>query len=399
LLPARWERGARQDPFPILYLLVPHDSSEQVAAHDVTGQGAAHLAVLARAPRAAGSASEHEARGYCARVLRDAGFDVAMEPFEYSQLPGRYGTPVGGAIAWITVAATSWLGAIGSPPFFVALVCFAGLAILGVWARHMLGDGVLTLPWHRATAANLVATRGANPPRVWLVAHLDSKSQPIPSLLRVVGVVVLATALAITIAAVVLTLAGVPLRTLWWVGAAFAAMGAVPVLASVVGNDSDGALDNASGVATVLEAARSSTQDSPVGVLLPSAEELGLAGARAWGMARRENGEQGIAINCDGVDDGGALTIMYSGSPSLEIIDALRDAADESVRVRRMPLGLLLDSVALTDTGWRAVTVSRGSLASLRRVHTRADSLGRLRGDGIQQTARVLARAAEALAR
>jgi hypothetical protein len=45
------------------------------------------------------------------------------------------------------------------------------------------------------------------------------------------------------------------------------------------------------------------------------------------------------------------------------------------------------------------VTVSRGSFASLRRVHTRADSLERLRGDGISTTARVLARAAEALAR
>jgi hypothetical protein len=43
--------------------------------------------------------------------------------------------------------------------------------------------------------------------------------------------------------------------------------------------------------------------------------------------------------------------------------------------------------------------VSRGSLASLRRVHTRSDSLQRLRGDGIPGTARALARAAEALAR
>ena len=53
---------------------------------------------------------------------------------------------------------------------------------------------------------------------------------------------------------------------------------------------------------------------------------------------------------------------MYSGKPSIEVIDAIRDAADEPTRVRRMPLGLLLDSVALADAGWRSVTVSRGSL-------------------------------------
>jgi len=375
------------------------DSAEQTAAHDVTGQGAVHLTALARAPRAAGSAAEHEAREYCARVLRDAGFDVALEPFDYSQLPGRYGTPVGGAFAWITVAATSWLGATERPAFYTALVCLVGLGMLGMWSWQMLGDGVLKLPWRRATGVNLVATRGGAAPRIWLVAHLDSKSQPIPSLLRVAGLVMLATALAITIATVLLTLGGAELRMLWSIGAALASLGAVPVLASVVGNDSDGALDNASGVATLLEAVQSSKQDSSIGVLLSSAEELGLAGARAWGRARHGRAEQGVAINCDGVDDRGALTIMYSGMPSLEIIGAIRDAADEPTRVRRMPLGLLLDSVALTEAGWRSVTVSRGSLASLRRVHTREDSLAHLRGDGISRTASVLARAAEALAR
>jgi hypothetical protein len=375
------------------------DSSEHTVADDVMSQGAAHLAALARAPRAAGSAAEDEAREYCARVLRAAGFDVALEPFDYSQLPGRYGTPVGGALAWITVAATSRLGATGSPAFFSALVCLAGLAILGMWSWQMLGDGVLELPWRRAAAVNLVATRGGAMPRVWLVAHLDSKSQPVPSLLRVAGVVMLATSLAITIAAVLLTLGGAELRMLWWIGAVLATGGAIPVIASVVGNDSHGALDNASGVATVLEAVQSSMQGSPVGVLLPSAEELGLAGARAWALQRSGDGERGIAINCDGVDDGGALTIMYSGMPSIEIIDAIRAAAAEPARVRRMPLGLLLDSVALTEAGWRSVTVSRGSVASLRRVHTRADSLEQLRGFGISRTATVLARAMEALSR
>ena len=372
------------------------DSPDQIAAPDVTGQGAVHLAALARAPRAAGSAAEAEAREYCARVLRDAGFDVALERFDYSQMPGRYGTPIGGAIAWVTIAVTSWLGSTGRPAFFSALVCLAGLAILGMWSWLLLGDGVLTLPWRRAAAVNLVATRGGSAPRVWLVAHLDSKSQPIPSLLRVAGLAMLATALAMTLAALLLTLGGVSLRTLWWLGAALATVGAAPVLASTVGNASDGALDNASGVATVLEAVRSSRPDSPIGVLLSSAEELGLAGARAWVRDRR--GEQGIAINCDGVDDGGELTIMYSGMPSIEIIDVIRASADEQARVRRMPLGLLLDSVALTEGGWRSVTVSRGSVASLRRVHTPGDSLERLRGDGISRTARALARAAEALA-
>jgi hypothetical protein len=64
-----------------------------------------------------------------------------------------------------------------------------------------------------------------------------------------------------------------------------------------------------------------------------------------------------------------------------------------------MPLGLLTDSVALADRGWTTATVSRGSFATLRRVHTPADSLAALRGDGTDEVASLLARAAEALAR
>ena len=63
-----------------------------------------------------------------------------------------------------------------------------------------------------------------------------------------------------------------------------------------------------------------------------------------------------------------------------------------------MPLGLLTDSSALAERGWTTVTVSRGSLATLRRVHTRRDSLAALRGDGIDEVATLLARAVEALA-
>ena len=106
---------------------MPHDdSSEQTAAREVIDQGVAHLAVLARAPRAAGSAAEDDAREYCARALRASGFDVALESFAYSTLPGRYGTPIGGAIAWLSVAATALLGASGKSAHIVALVFALG---------------------------------------------------------------------------------------------------------------------------------------------------------------------------------------------------------------------------------------------------------------------------------
>jgi Zn-dependent M28 family amino/carboxypeptidase len=209
--------------------------------------------------------------------------------------------------------------------------------------------------------------------------------------------VLLAVGLLVTLTALLLTLGGGAHRTLWWVATAASAAGALPAVLALVGNDSDGAVDNASGVAAVLAAATRLSPSAEVGVLIPSAEELGLAGARAW--VRGRAGVESIALNCDGVDDEGELTIMYTGQMPTTLVAALEAAAETPPRVRRMPLGLLTDSVAFTEAGWRSVTVSRGSLATLRRVHTRGDSLSNLRGDGLDLVSGILVRAAEALAR
>jgi hypothetical protein len=99
------------------------------------------------------------------------------------------------------------------------------------------------------------------------------------------------------------------------------------------------------------------------------------------------------------VDDQGELTLMYTRKKPEAIVRAVREAATDEVRAIRMPPGLLLDSVAFTDVGWDAITVSHGSMRTLGRVHTRSDSLDHLRGDSIETVAGVLARAAEALAR
>lgn len=361
------------------------------------GAGTEHLAVIARRPRAAGSEGERAAREYAAGVLRAAGFQVSSERFEYSALPGRFGTPVGAALALFTALATARVATMYDAPRVAGLLFLVGIALLGSWARRMLGDGVLTLPTLRRSAENLVARRGATEPRVWLVAHLDSKSQPVPSALRVAGIVLLAIGLLLTLVALLLTLGGSPHRTLWWVAAAASAAGALPAVLALVGNDSDGAVDNASGVAAVLDTATRLSPNADVGVLLPSAEELGLAGARAW--VRRRAGVESIALNCDGVDDEGELTIMYTGQMPTTLVAALEAATGTPPRVRRMPLGLLTDSVAFTEAGWRSVTVSRGSLATLRRVHTSGDSLANLRGDGLELVSGYLVRAAEALAR
>ena len=233
--------------------------------------GVAHLRVLAATPRFAGSAEEGAAREHCAGVLRGLGFDVAVEPFDYSALPGRYGTPVAGAIGMASVLAAAWLAAMQRAPRVAGVVLVLGLATLALFAWRMLGDGVLDLPWLRARSENLVARRGPASPRVWLVAHLDTKSQPIPSKTRMLGLALLALAIGLAIATVVLTLVtGSPRTTLWLLCVALAVVGGSVVMASVVRNEAPGAVDTASGVAAVLSAAARLEGTSAVGVLLPA---------------------------------------------------------------------------------------------------------------------------------
>jgi hypothetical protein len=148
-------------------------------------------------------------------------------------------------------------------------------------------------------------------------------------------------------------------------------------------------------VATVLEAAELLETESNVGVLITDAEELAMAGALAWVHARSEAPD--VALNCDGVDDDGRLTVMFSGRRPDALIATLRDAAaseQHELRVTRMIPGVLTDSVAFAGAGWTTATLSRGSLRTLRRVHTMGDNLAAMRGSGIAPTARVLARAA-----
>ena len=355
------------------------------------------LARLAARPRPAGSAAEREAREHCAGALRALGFHVAEEPFVYSAAPGRLGTPLGGLASMLMVGAAAYAGARGAAGTALGILAVGGSA-LALAARWLATRGVLALPWWRERGTNLVATRGE--PSLWLVAHLDSKSQPVPIALRALGVmgtllvwgVALVVALAQLLAAGGGAGPGAELAAAWpWIAAAAAAAGA-PVAASVVRARSPGAVDDASGVATVLGVAAALPAARALGVLLTSAEELGLAGARAWARGRAG----GTAINVDGVDDAGAVRLTWTRRAPVPLMTALLHAA-RSERLRastgRLPPGVLVDGVALADRGWSVVTVSRGSWRTVARVHTPRDAVTATTGAGIPDVVRTIARA------
>ena len=352
-----------------------------------TPGGSPHLARLAAGPRPTGGAAIEAARNYCSLELRRLGFVVRQEPFEYSAFAGRFGAPTFGVLLPLAATVAVFARQTGIDATMRAAIAATAVAIL---VAIFLVRNVAVAPVMRRRGVNLEATRGPEPMRLWLVAHLDSKSQPVPMLIRVAGVVVMTLGLvAVAVLLVPKPGAAIGALVVAWVGG-------LPLICSVVGSRSAGALDNASGVAAVLEAAASLSPALPVGVLITDAEELSLGGARAWARGR----PPGMALNCDSIDDHGPLVAMFSRRRPLRLLLALDEARHESredVDVRRVLPGILTDSVALADAGWETLTLSRGTMRTLLRIHTRRDTLHSMRGVGIAGAAHVLARTASRL--
>ena len=271
--------------------------------------------------------------------------------------------------------------------YLPALTIALGAAALAAGSTWLARRGVLDVPLMRARGVNLEARHAGVEPAIWLCAHLDSKSQPVPTLLRAAGIVVESAGFAMMFVIALLVAMGVTVHTYFWLfAAAVTLVGAVPVVLSMVGERSPGALDNASGVAMMIAAASELSHDPRVGVLITDAEEMGLAGARAWARGRQRT----TVLNSDGVDDSGEVQVMYTRPRPAALLDAVtRAARGTGVKCNVGPMipGLLTDSLAFADAGSASVTFSRGTWRSLARVHGRRDDLAHLRGTGIAEVA------------
>jgi Zn-dependent M28 family amino/carboxypeptidase len=215
-------------------------------------------------------------------------------------------------------------------------------------------------------------------------------------LVRITSIVLTVTLLVALAGLYVAGEAGAELSSAVVVCSIAAAIASLPLVICFTGNRSAGAADNASGVITLLITARMLLARPDLGVIITSGEELGLAGARFF-VESQENAS--LALNCDTIDDNGRFVCMTRGKRGL-VAAAIARAARElglDVRVRSLLPGILADSMAFTDAGWDSVTLSRGNIATLARVHTSRDTAAAMTGTGIAKAARLLAATLEEL--
>jgi hypothetical protein len=260
---------------------------------------------------------------------------------------------------------------------FVAMEhAFTGRSLL-----HRLGRAPLD-------GVNLIGVRPRTRVGTWLVAHYDSKGQPLSMAARLV-------------AAGLAALGGLELFALGlrgmmgpvhvgWLDAGLGGAGLIGLLllaANRVTEHSAGAVDNASGVVTALATVDALPADAGVGVIFPDAEEYGLIGARALLRERAHLLAGTAVVNLDGIDDrGSTIALVHRGGP---VVDRVAGALGAR-RARWLPV--VVDGAVLGRGAREAVTILRGDWRTARIVHTPGDAPERLTLAGARAVAEALAR-------
>ncbi len=348
-------------------------------------------------PRLSGTEGAEDVESALREVFEDLGYETAELPFSFSTWPGRFGITAAGVALMLTgIGGAAFLYA-GLPA--AALVVLVVGLILTLLPLILLGPGLRRLPFGRLDSRNLLFTRPGVRPSWIVMAHRDSKSQLIPTLVRTGAVALGAVGWVVLLALSALWFAGELFQFPAWTLAAGAAVVVAGLALALAwsSNGSPGALDNATGVAALLAVAGDDPGEE-VGFLITDGEELGLAGARA--AVGSLPPVQGV-INIEGLDDRGTIRLAeghgwrrQGSAPQLAaaLLTAGR-ALDVEVDRRPLPRSILVDHQPLAAAGVPALTILRGRWQSLLRVHRGSDTADRLDGRGAAETATVLAAA------
>jgi Zn-dependent M28 family amino/carboxypeptidase len=195
-------------------------------------------------------------------------------------------------------------------------------------------------------------------------------------------------------------------------GAAAVALVTISLAAGLLnspGNESPGAMDNASGVAVLLALAESLPRDQRLAAadltfLATGAEEIGLAGAMRWTQRHAEEypRDATLFINIDSAGVGSKLLLMDAhgrmsvaedarGESTLGVTAlARRVAAQERIPLRVVPsiLGVGVDTMPIASRGFNTATILGDVLGpASRRIHTSQDTLAHLHETALARAA------------
>lgn len=343
---------------------------------EAAGSGDAFAARLLSQTRESGSAGLDRARALVAARLIDLGFAVEVQPFSCTAAALVPLPLLGAGLGGLALLLGPLLVLPAAPPWSAAAVWLVGVVSLGLLAAGAAqGHGPAAWAGPTRQDANLIATRSPTVRR-WIVAHLDSKAQGHSMAGRLVAVwLLICAAVALTGLAAARLTGPVPVLPALLAVALAVLAGALAGRGRLRGA-TRGARDNGSGVVAAIAGA-AIAGDTSVGVLITGAEELGMIGARRFAAEWGAQLQGAEVVNLDTIDDRGPIWVVSHDARGdvLAEREAVRLAGlGLPVRRRRLPLGILTDSLVLARAGAAAITIARLDWGTLGRIHTPKDA-------------------------
>jgi hypothetical protein len=355
-------------------------------------------------PRMVGTEGERRAGQTIKNHLEGLGYEVREEVFSIRRPPWLWmkGFPFISLILLLGAWVTS-----GNYPFAAFMIVGTLVLWILIWDKLWLclGQRVLEEGDGRRGSRNIVAYRNEKEEGIplYFVAHYDSKSQPLSLYLRT-GLLVLGSILGILFGlwvwGTVLGIWGRGGQTSvpGWAYGCFLLASGVSLFFTVsrMGNRSEGAVDNASGVGILLELARVLGEHPPNGLspvfLFTGAEEFGVLGSL---MYQKKHGEEmaaknGLLINIDSVGERRCLRGCASGREGKRWLKRLRHLAEEQgFDLRPIPFlkGILMDHLPFSRVGIPSVSFTSVFKEGWY-LHTARDQRGLLKDEGLGEMGR-----------
>ncbi|MCS7016389.1 MAG: M28 family peptidase [Gemmatales bacterium] len=374
------------------------------AGADICGERAReHVARLCY-PRRVGSTAERWAADYVAQHMEELDLAARRQPFPLADTSWEW---LNRAIL-ACCAAIAIVGALAFPVWpIISALAWASVAMLVNLPWRWAGRGNRFVSGGRLWSENIVAIPRRNRPgrvRVVFMAHYDTKSQVIPTGLRV-GLVTTVWCCSWLLAA---------LTVLWCVGYWPSWLPASPnpwnltiaiviclagLVANFSGNRSPGALDNGSGVAALLELARLWQQVSrqagrwtrqlEVVFVATSAEETDLEGARHFlsQHAHWWSEKPTLLINLESVGAGPKLYLSGEANTLLWAESICRELGLQPKRLR--VLGAGMDHQPFAAQGLTCISILGDVVRRCFHLHTLRDDLRLIETDALERAIRL----------
>jgi hypothetical protein len=353
-------------------------------------------------PRRTGTQGEQKAAQTIVRILGNLGYETSEEDFCILLTPWIWIKGI--LLISLLFLFGTWFTFEKIPlvAFFASTLVLPGIVL---W-EHLwlyLGRWVVSESSKRGIhSKNIVAHfpgRQAGQP-LYLVAHYDSKSQFLNLYLRT-GLFLLGSVsgssffIWVWIHTLRSWMSGniFPIPLLIQGCFALAVIINLILLFTRMGNDSEGAVDNASGVGILLEVAKHLIINRPSAInpilLFSGAEEMGLLGSLMFGKRHGKEmvQKEGLLINIDSVGKEGRMRVCTSGRLGRKWSrQVLKVAHEEGIRLQTLPFhkGILMDHLPFCQLGVPSV-----SLTSISRegwhLHTQRDRFSLIQREGLAE--------------